>query len=188
MASRVGDILNYSNIAAQLEVTVDTVKRYTMLLEKTFIITNLTTYSKNIRNEILKTPKVYFTDMGLRNILLGLTTLTQLELLNQYGIVLENTVINRLNAHISRLSPEVRLHYWRTKTKEEVDLVLYSPDKLIPVEVKSVKKPQTRHLKGLRSFMEKEKEKTGILVGRFEDADIIEEGKTKIYLLPHWMI
>ena len=59
LASRVGDLLNYSNIASQLEVTVDTVKRYSVLLEKTFILRNLTTYSKNIRNEILKTPKIY---------------------------------------------------------------------------------------------------------------------------------
>lgn len=188
MASRVGDILNYSTIAAQLEVTVDTVKRYTMLLEKTFIITNLTTYSRNLRNEVLKTPKVYFTDLGLRNILLGLADIAQLEKLNQYGIVLENAMVDRLNAYLPRLSPGARLHYWRTKSKEEVDLVIYTPDRLIPLEVKSDKKLQARHLKGLRSFLQKEKEKTGILVGRFGDADIIEEGKTRIILLPHWMI
>jgi hypothetical protein len=43
-------------------------------------------------------------------------------------------------------------------------------------------------LKGLRRFLEKEKEMTGILVGRFEEADILEEGGAKIILLPHWMI
>lgn len=188
MASRVGDILNYSNIAAQLEVTVDTVKRYTMLLEKTFIITVLTTYSRNIRNEVLKTPKVYFTDLGLRNILLGLTQIAQLERLNQYGITLENVMVTRLLTQLPRLSPESRLHYWRTKSKEEVDLVIYTPDRLIPIEVKSDKKIQARHLKGLRSFLQKEKEKTGILVGRFEEAEIMEEGKTRIVLLPLWMI
>ncbi len=188
MAARVGDILNYSTIAAQLEVTVDTIKRYTMLLEKTFIIINLTTYSRNLRNEVLKTPKVYFTDLGLRNILLGLTELSQLERLNQYGIALENAMVDRLNTYLPQWNPAARLHYWRTKSKDEVDLVIYTPDRLIPLEVKSDKKVQTRHLKGLRSFLQKEKEKTGILVGRFVDADIIEEGKTKIVLLPHWMI
>ena len=188
MASRVGDVLNYSNIAAQVEVTVDTVKRYTLLLEKTFILTTLTTCSRNIRNEVLKTPKVYFTDLGLRNILLGLTSIAQLERINQYGITLENAVVNRLSAWLPLLNPEDRLHYWRTRSKEEVDLVISTPDRLIPLEVKSDKKLQTRHLKGLRSFLQKEKEKTGILVGRFEDVEMIEEGKAKIILLPHWMI
>jgi hypothetical protein len=56
------------------------------------------------------------------------------------------------------------------------------------VEVKSDKKLQKKDLKGLRRFLEKEKEKTGILVGRFEEADILEEGKTEIILLPHWII
>jgi predicted AAA+ superfamily ATPase len=97
-------------------------------------------------------------------------------------------VVNRLSAWLPLLNPEVRLHYWRTRSKEEVDLVISAPDRLIPMEVKSDKKLQTRHLKGLRSFLQKEKEKTGILVGRFEDVEMIEEGKAKIILLPHWMI
>jgi uncharacterized protein len=188
MASRVGDILNYSNIAAQLEVSVDTVKRYTMLLEKTFIITTLTTYSRNVRNEVLKTPKAYFTDLGLRNILLGLDNIGQIERLNQYGITLENVMVTRLLTQLPLFSPEVRLHYWRTKSKEEVDLVLHSSNRMIPVEVKSDKKIQARDLKGLKNFLQKEKEKIGILVGRFEEADIIEEGNTRIFLVPHWMV
>jgi predicted AAA+ superfamily ATPase len=188
MASRVGDVLNYSIIAAQVEVTVDTVKRYSLLLEKTFILTNLTTCSRNIRNEVLKTPKIYFSDLGLRNILLGLTSVAQLERINQYGVALENSMANRLSAWLPLLNPELRLHYWRTRSQEEVDLVISAPDRLIPVEVKSDKKLQKKDLKGLRRFLEKEKEKTGILVGRFEEADILEEGQTEIILLPYWII
>ena len=146
------------------------------------------TLQGDIRNEVLKTPKVYFTDLGLRNILLGLTSVAQLERMNQYGITLENAVVNRLSAWLPLLNPVIRLHYWRTRSKEEGDLVISKPDRLIPVEVKSDKKLQTRHLKGLRSFLQKEKEETGILVGRFEDVEMIEEGKAKIILLPHWMI
>ena len=188
LATRVGDLLNYSNIATQLEVTVDTVKRYSMLLEKTFIIKNLTTYSKNIRNEILKTPKVYFTDLGIRNSLIGLNSVSQLERLNQYGMVFENAIVARLTAMLPSAGYEGRLHYWRTKTKEEVDIVVYTPERLLPIEVKSDKKIQSRHLKGLRSFLQKENESIGVLVGRFEDVDILEEDKIKIYMLPYWMI
>lgn len=188
LASRVGDLLNYSNIASHLEVTVDTIKRYSMLLEKTFIIKNLTTYSKNIRSEILKTPKVYFTDLGVRNSLLGLNSISQIEKLGQYGIIFENAIVERLNTIMSLTVHEARLHYWRTKTKEEVDIVVYTPERLLPIEIKSDKKIQTKHLKGIRSFLVREKEKAGVLVGRFEDADILEEGKTRIYLLPYWMI
>ncbi|MBN1626965.1 MAG: ATP-binding protein [Deltaproteobacteria bacterium] len=188
LSSRTGDLLNYSNIASQLEVTVDTIKRYSELLEKTFILKKLTTYSKNVRSEILKTPKIYFTDLGIRNSLLGLTGISQLEKLNQYGIVFENAIVQRLNAALPLAGHEARLHYWRTKTKEEVDIVIRTSDRLLPVEIKSDKKIQARHLKGIKSFLMKEKEKAGVLIGRFEDAAILEEGETKIYLLPYWMI
>jgi predicted AAA+ superfamily ATPase len=188
LASRIGDLLNYSNIASSLEVTVDTVKRYSMLLEKTFIIKNLTTYSRNVRSEILKTPKVYFTDLGMRNSLLGLDSISQIEKLGQYGIIFENAIVEKLNTIMPFMEREARLHYWRTKTKEEVDIVVCTPERLLPVEVKSDKKIQTKHLKGIRSFLKKEKEKVGVLVGRFDDADILEEGKRLIYLLPYWMI
>ena len=188
LASRIGDLLNYSNIASDLEVTVDTIKRYSMLLEKTFIIRNLTTYSRNVRSEILKTPKVYFTDLGMRNSLLGLNSISQIEKLGQYGIILENAIVEKLNTIAPFMKHEARLHYWRTRTKEEVDIIVYTPEKLLPIEIKSNKKIQTKHLKGIRSFFAKEKEKVGVLIGRFEDADIIEEDKTRIYLLPYWMI
>jgi len=105
-----------------------------------------------------------------------------------HGVALENSIANRLSAWLPLLNPELRLHYWRTRSQEEVDLVISAPDRLIPVEVKSDKKLQKKDLKGLRRFLEKEKEKTGILVGRFEEADILEEGRAEIILLPHWMI
>ncbi|MEW6417926.1 MAG: ATP-binding protein [Nitrospirota bacterium] len=188
LASRIGDLLNYSNIASQLEVTVDTVKRYCILLEKTFILKNLTTYSRNIRSEILKTPKVYFTDLGMRNSLLGLNNLSQIEKLGQYGVVIENAIVERLSTAISLMGYDAKLHYWRTKAKEEVDILVYTSERLLPIEVKSDKKIRARHLKGLRSFLEKEKERIGILIGRFEDVDILDNGKTRIYLLPSWML
>ena len=127
LAGRVGDLLNFSTIAAQLEVTVDTVKRYAMLLEKTFLLRLLTTCSRNVRNGVLKTPKTYFTDLGIRNALIGLTSLTQMERLNQLGVTLENAVVNRIVQRMVFTEGSVRLHYWRTKAKEEVDLVIATP-------------------------------------------------------------
>ena len=189
LAGRVGDLLNYSNIASELEVTVDTIKRYCILLEKTFILKNLTTYSRNVRNEILKTPKIYFTDLGIRNSLLSLNSLSQIERLGQMGMALENMMLERMDTAIRQLEVgETRLHYWRTKTKEEVDIVVETPEHLLPVEVKSDRRVQGKHLKGLRSFLEKEKEQVGILVGRFDTADILEDAKNRIYLMPYWML
>lgn len=188
LAGRIGDLLNYSNIASQIEVTVDTIKRYSMLLEKTFILKNLTTYSRNVRKEILKSPKVYFTDLGIRNNLMGLGSLAQVERLGQTGLLLENMVFNHLNSIIALSTEQVQLHYWRTKTKEEVDFVVVTPERLLPIEVKSDKKIQIRQMKGIKSFLEKGKEDVGVVIGKFEDVDILEYGEKKIYLLPYWLL
>ena len=189
LAGRVGDLLNYSNIASELEVTVDTIKRYCLLLEKTFILRNLSTYSRNVRSEILKTPKVYFTDLGIRNSLLSLTNLPQMERLGQIGMTLENMMLERMDTVIKQLDVgEARLYYWRTKTKEEVDIVVQTPERLLPIEIKSDRRIQTKHLKGLRSFLTKEKEHIGLLVGRYDKADILEEGNNRIYIIPYWML
>ena len=189
LASRIGDLLNYANIASQLEVTVDTVKRYTMLLEKTFILKNVTTYSRNIRSEILKTPKVYFSDLGLRNSLLRLNDVSQMKNLGQYGLALENAVIRRLDTAISCCREyEARLHFWRTKNKEEVDIAVCIPERLMPIEVKSDKKIQAKYLRGIRNFLKKEKEKVGILISGTDEVDALKDKETSIYIFPFWMV
>ena len=188
LAGRTGDLLNFSSIASQLEVTVDTVKRYATLLEKIFLLRILTTCSRNVRNVVLKTPKTYFTDLGIRNALIGLTSLAQMERLNQLGVTLENAVVNRIVQRMVFAKETVSLHYWRTKTKEEVDLVIVTPERLLPIEIKSEKNIQARHLRGLRHFFAKEKERTGILIGRFDSVDLIEDGEKRICLLPFWML
>lgn len=188
LGGRIGDLLNYSAIAAQIEVTVDTVKRYALLLEKTFVLRTLTTCSRNVRAEILKTPKIYFTDLGLRNALLGLDDLSRIESLGQSGVVLENALIERLQSVIAREGYGTRLHYWRTRAKEEVDIVLAGPTGLLPIEVKYDRKIRPRHLNGIKAFLEKEKEHVGIVVGRWDEAEIIKDGKSLIYLIPHWFV
>lgn len=188
LGGRIGDLLNYSAIAAQIEVAVDTVKRYALLLEKTFVLRTLTTCSRNVRAEILKTPKVYFTDLGLRNALLGLDDLSRIENLGQSGVVLENALIERLQSVIAREGYGTRLHYWRTRAKEEVDIVLAGPAGLLPIEVKYDRKIRPRHLNGIKAFLEKEKEHVGIVIGRWDEAEIIEDGKSRIFLIPYWFV
>ncbi len=129
LAGRVGDLLNYTDIATQTGLAVDTAKRYVFLLEKTFLITQLTTYSRNIRAQQLKSSRIYFTDMGIRNILLGITEMSLMEKLNLLGNSLENLVATKLQTELLLTRVSASLHYWRTKAKEEVDLVVgYAAD------------------------------------------------------------
>jgi uncharacterized protein len=188
LAGRTGDLLNYSDIAGQTGVAVDTIKRYVALLEKTFLIRELTTYSHNVRAELLKSPRIYFTDLGIRNMLLGITDLALLERLNILGASLENLVAQRLQTEITLTRSHARLHYWRTRSKEEVDLVVATARTLLPIEIKSDHSVQKRYLKGIGKFLSKEDEATGVLIGRFDALDVIRQEETEIFLIPLWMV
>jgi predicted AAA+ superfamily ATPase len=188
LAGRTGDLLNYTDIAGQTGVAVDTIKRYVSLLEKTFLIRELTTYSRNIRAEQLKSPRIYFTDLGIRNILLGITELTLLDKLNLLGTSLENLVAERIQADLFLTRSQANLHYWRTKAKEEVDLVVVTPEMLLPIEIKSDRTYQKRHIRGIVKFLTKETETKGVLIGRFDSVDVIRQDGREIFLLPLWMV
>lgn len=188
LAGRTGDLLNYAEIAGQTGVAVDTIKRYVAILEKTFLIRELTTYSRNVRAEQLKSPRIYFTDLGIRNMLLGITDLALLERLNILGASIENFVVQRLESELSLTRSHARLHYWRTKTREEVDLVVATAETLLPIEIKSDRTPQKRYLKGISKFLDKEGETTGVLIGRFEALEVLRQDGREIFLLPLWMV
>ncbi len=158
LAGRTGDPLNYTDIAGKTGVAVDTVKRYVSLLEKTFLIRELTTYSRNIRAQLLKSPRIYFTDLGIRNILLGITDLALLDKLKLLGTSLENLVAERIQAELFLTRSEAKLHYWRTKAKEEVDLVVVTPQMFLPIEIKSDRTYQRRHIRGILKFLTREME------------------------------
>jgi hypothetical protein len=74
--------------------------------------------------------------LGIRNNLLGLTEISQLEKLNQFGMIVENAIVERLNSILQSSAPDARRHYWWTKTKEEVDIVIHFPGRLLSIEVK----------------------------------------------------
>lgn len=70
LALQVGGEISYSELAQKLGVSVHTVQRYIYLLEESFIVFTLRGFSRNLRNEIVKSPKIYFYDVGVRNALL----------------------------------------------------------------------------------------------------------------------
>jgi predicted AAA+ superfamily ATPase len=120
--------------------------------------------------------------------LLGITDLALLERLNILGASIENFVVQRLESELSLTRSHARLHYWRTKTREEVDLVVATAETLLPIEIKSDRTPQKQYLKGISKFLDKEGETTGVLIGRFEALEVLRQEGREIFLLPLWMV
>jgi len=126
--------------------------------------------------------------MGIRNILLGITEMSLMEKLNLLGNSLENLVATRLQSELLLTRISASLHYWQTKAKEDVDLVLATPQTLLPIEIKSERVYQKRHIRNLVKFLTKEKEAKGLLIGRFDAVQVIKQDHLEIFFVPLWMV
>ena len=151
LASQIGQLLNYSELASTLNVSFPTVKKYLWYAQKIFLVELITPYVRNVRKEISKSPVPYFWDLGLRNYSLGL--FRHHESPFEGGFVFENLVFLLLRQKLRFKA--AKLNYWRTKDKAEVDFVIEDGQRLIPVEVKYKQLKQEKVPTSLRSFIEK---------------------------------
>ena len=127
LASQSGNLLNLTEISNTCNLARETVENYLFLLEQTYIIRMIRPFSRNIRSEITKTPKVFFYDTGLMQVL-WLKRLQQ-EVL---GSVFETGVYSEL----VKLYGNSQVNFWRTQDKKEIDFVVSLPTAKIPIEAK----------------------------------------------------
>jgi predicted AAA+ superfamily ATPase len=140
LAHQVGSEVSYSELAGNLEVSKETVMRYVDLLEKAFIVFRLPQFRKNQRVQIGRLRKIYFYDLGMRNALID--DFGPLELRGDVGALWENFVLverlkkNQLDQRYTRS------YYWRSRDKQEVDLVEESGGQFAAFECKWNKQPR----------------------------------------------
>lgn len=134
LALQIGSEVSYTKLANQLDVSKGTVERYIDLLEKAFIIYRFNQFRRNQRNEIGRLRKVYFYDLGIRNALVD--NFRSLEFRDDSGALWENFIINeRKKMHQKKLSITKQM-YWRSRTKQEIDLIEINGENISPFELK----------------------------------------------------
>ena len=127
LASQSGNLVNIAELSNTANLARATIERYLLILEQTYILRLVRPYSRNIRTELSKTPKVFFYDTGLMQ-MIWLKRL-QKELL---GSVFETSIFAEL---VKRHGPD-KVFYWRTQDKKEIDFVVSRQDVFLPVEAK----------------------------------------------------
>jgi len=178
LSGQIGRLINYSEIASTLRISSSTVKNYLWYAEKTFIIKRMTPYFRNLRKEITKSPIIYFYDLGLKNYALGVFGR---ELINvETGFLFQNLIFNILREKIV-YSP-ISLHFWRTQDKTEVDFILSSGEKLLPIEVKFTELKEPKIERSLKSFINKYQPAEAWLINLNLSKEIIIE-RTKVRFL-----
>ncbi|MBI5229968.1 MAG: ATP-binding protein [Candidatus Magasanikbacteria bacterium] len=150
LASQIGNLVNMNELATSARLSRHTVDKYLFLMSETFIINLVVPYFKNSRLELVKMPKIYFSDTGLRNALIGFNFNGHLELRPDKGALVENTIYHELR--IAGYEPK----FWRTKSQTEVDFVLSHPQfSEIPIEVKYQPMNNPSVPNGIESFISK---------------------------------
>ncbi|RMF29015.1 MAG: ATP-binding protein [Bacteroidetes bacterium] len=128
LALQVGQEVRYSELAHLIGSDPGTVERYIHLLEETFVVFRLPSFSRNLRNEIKKGRKVYFFDTGIRNALIK--NFSPLELRQDVGALWENfLVVERMKRHHYAGHP-FNAYFWRTTAQQEIDYLEESGGKL----------------------------------------------------------
>ena len=153
-AGSVGQLADLTRIGNDAGVDQTTVRAWLGVLEASFIVFRLQPHHRNFRKRLVKTPKLYFYDVGVAARLIGIESAEQMNTHPLRGALFENWVIveylkRRLNA-----GKESNLFFWRSHGGLEVDLVLEHGQALAPVEIKSAATVSSDWLRPLRRWRE----------------------------------
>lgn len=134
LALQLGSEVSYNELAGLLEIDKGTVSKYIDVLEKSFIVFQLNSFSRNQRNEIKNNRKIYFYDNGIRNIIIS--NLNPMELRNDKGALWENFLIAERIKIQSYHSIYSNNYFWRTVQRQEIDFIEESEGKINAYEFK----------------------------------------------------
>ena len=152
LASRVGQLVNANALSADLGVSAPTIRAWISALEESNLVFLLRGWSRNAVHQVVKTPKVYFTDTGLACWLARLMDDDRLEGGPLRGGMYENFVIvDLLKRALNRTSTD-RFWFYRDSKGREVDLVIERDGRLIPIEIKSSSTFSPNFVSGIHHF------------------------------------
>lgn len=172
LSLQIGNIINYNELSNVTGFSFSELKKYLAILEKTFILKQVRPFFTNKRTEIVKSPKVYFFDLGFRNIAIGNFHNERTDL----GSIYENFVFSEI------FTKGYEPKYWNTKSNAEVDFILEKNGQRVPVEVK-LNLHDKKLTKSFRSFIEKYSPKEGHFISK-KILGNLKERKINIEFIP----
>jgi uncharacterized protein len=160
-AGRIGQILVMDSISNEVGVSSHTINEWVSILEASFVVFRVYPYFENFGKRLIKSPKIYFTDVGFASYLLGIENETQLARDPLRGNLFENLIVLELYKYRYNLGLDPRLYFYRDQSKNEIDLLFQNGSKLIPIEIKSSKTFNFEFIKNLQFFEKIAKDRYG---------------------------
>ncbi len=176
---RLGQLSNQTELGRDVALPQPTVHRYLNLLETSYLLVRLPAYAINRTKRLIKSPKYYWGDTGV--------ALHISESNEPVGAHLENIVLHDLLTWRDARTERADLFYWRTTIGEEVDLVIETGGRLLPVEVKSTSRPRLSDATHLRTFRAEygKKSRAGLLL---HNGDATEWLTPDVLATPWWRV
>lgn len=180
-AGRIGQLLNLSSLANDVGVDVKTIGSWIGVLETSFIAFRLQPYYKNFNKRITKMCKLYFYDTGLAVSLMGIDDASQLHIHPFRGSLFENMVIVDLLKRSFNKGMSNNLFFLRDNTGNEVDVLIESGTKLIPVEIKSGQTISENFFRGINFWNKLTKTEGGYII---YSGDMVQKRSNSISVIP----
>lgn len=173
LATHVGQLLNFSSFSKALGVDVKTVKRWISILEASYIIFLLPPYFKNYGKRIVKSPKLYFYDVGLVSHLCGISNEKIYEKGPLYGPLFENYIVAEFLKKHTHRKTHSKFYFYRTSHGVEIDLIIDHRQFKELIEIKTTESFRPNQVKHLEMLLEPEDQ--GKLIYRGKDLQYSEK-------------
>lgn len=177
---RTAQLLSISDVARDLGLAVNTIKRYLDLLSMTFQCSLLQPWHSNSGKRMIKSPKIYFSDTGLCRAILGDMTVDD-------GALYETWVFNELAKWASADPARPELYFYRTAAGMEVDFLVAARGEIIPIEVKSRETVTASDARSVEQFMKEYPDKTHIGLVIYQGSEVAEL-RPNIWGVPDWLL
>jgi uncharacterized protein len=163
-ALRIGTMLNYTDLATNCGISVSTAKSWLALLETSFILFLLPSYHENLGKRVTKSPKIYFYDVGLAAMLMGVDLETIIKKRTIYGALFENMIIVDIIKNFHAKGIRATLTFFRDSNKNEIDLIIEAGGKTTLVEIKASETMDNNFFDTMAWFKEQSKDDQKVVV------------------------
>ena len=152
LAARSAQLINLADLSRDLGIALNTAKAWISVLEASYQVLVLRPYYANIGKRLVKTPKIYFMDVGTLCYLTGLKDPEHAAAGPLAGPIMETAVITEIIKTLTHQGIDPQIYFWRTAAGIEVDIVLEAAGKLIPIEVKVSATPKSAMASSIKTF------------------------------------
>ncbi|MEA3359156.1 MAG: ATP-binding protein [Thermodesulfobacteriota bacterium] len=151
-AGRTGQLLNLSNLANDTGISHSTAREWITVLQASYIVYLLPPFYRNIKKRLVKSPKLYFYDVGLACWLCGIENITHVRNHPLRGHLYENMVVIEALKYRYNLGKRDNLNFFRDSSGNEIDVIYNISHNLLPIEIKSGQTITSDYFKGLKKF------------------------------------